>query len=57
MDPMEAALADLRAAEHPNIVATARKHKVERSTLSKRFNEKTLSKDHWSDLNRLLTKQ
>ena len=38
MDPIEAALEDLKLQDIPNISATARVYNVQRSTLSRRFN-------------------
>ena len=41
MDPIQAALEDLRGQTNPNIAATAQKYVVNRSTLSRRFNHDT----------------
>jgi transposase-like protein len=40
---MEVALAELASVDHGNVSAMARKHGVNRSTLSKRFGGKTSS--------------
>jgi transposase-like protein len=42
---IERAIAHLRAQEKPNIAAAAREFGVERTTLSRRFNRKTVSHD------------
>ena len=42
---MEAALADLRLQDMPNITATAKRHKVKRSTLFRYWNKVTCSKE------------
>jgi hypothetical protein len=54
MDSIEAAIADLRLQDRPNISATARKHKVDRSKLSRRWNGVT-QKDDAYDNQRLLS--
>ena len=54
MDPMQAALADLRSSDPPNISATATAYNVKRSTLSRRFNEKTVSVEESLENKRLL---
>jgi len=51
---MEAALADLRLQDVPNITATAKRHKVERSTLSRRWNKVTRSREEGYDAQRFL---
>jgi hypothetical protein len=43
MDAIEAALQDLKLQDKPNISATARRHNVQRSTLSRRHNRVTTS--------------
>ena len=55
MDKIEAALADLRLQEKPNITAIADKHDVNRSTLSRRFRGVTQSKEIAYDEQRLLS--
>ena len=40
---IDKALADLRLQEHPNIRATARRHFLVKSTLRRRWQEKTVS--------------
>ena len=45
MDQIEAALANLRLQDQPNISATAKHDKVNRSTLLKRFNRVQQSKE------------
>jgi len=55
MDSMEAALADLSFQDKPNIPATADKHKVKRSTLSRRWNKVTRSREDGYDLMRFLS--
>ena len=45
MGSIEEALADLRLQEEPNILQTAKKHKVNRTTLSRRWNNVTGSKE------------
>ena len=50
------AIADLETQDLPNIAATARKYKVDRSTLSRRFRDKTGSnQDATSYVRRQLT--
>jgi hypothetical protein len=51
---MEAALADLRLQDVLNITATAKMHKINRSTLSRRWNKVTRSKEESYDLMRFL---
>lgn len=51
---MDAALAELRSSDSPNISRTAKTHRVDRSSLSRRFNLKTTSKDHGYRSQRLL---
>ena len=46
---MEAALADLRLQDVPNITATAKMHKINRSTLSRRWNKVTRSREESYD--------
>ena len=41
MGSIEETLADLRLQEEPNIIQTAKKHKVNRTTLSRRWNNVT----------------
>jgi DDE superfamily endonuclease/Tc5 transposase DNA-binding domain len=55
MGSIEEALADLRLQKEPNILQTARKHKVHRTTLSRRWNNVTGSKQAGYDVQRLLT--
>ena len=55
MDQIEAALADLRLQDQPNISATAKCYKVNRSTLLKRFNGVQQSKEEGYELQRLLS--
>jgi len=54
MAAIEAALADLRLQNKPNITATADKHQVERFTLSRRWNKVTRSREDSYDLMRFL---
>ena len=54
MGDIEAALADLRLQDEPNIQATANKHKYSRTTLSKRFRNVTRSKEAGYNSMRLL---
>ncbi|OCK91566.1 uncharacterized protein K441DRAFT_664508 [Cenococcum geophilum 1.58] len=54
MANIDAALADLRLQDKPNISATAKKHGCDRTTLSKRFCNVTKSKESANDLMRLL---
>lgn len=51
---MDAALAELRSSDSPNISQTARVHNVDRSSLSRRFHLKTTSKAHGYHVQRLL---
>jgi len=51
---MEAALADLRLQDVPNITATAKMHKINRSTLSRRWNKVTRSREESYDSMRFL---
>ena len=51
---MEAALADLRVQDVPNITTTAKRHKVERSTLSRHWNKVTRSREKGYDAQRFL---
>jgi len=46
MSNIEVALADLRLQDKLNIQATANKHGVNRSTLSRRFNQVTTSREN-----------
>ena len=55
MSNIEAALADLRLQDKPNIQATANKHGVNRSTLSRRFNQVTTSREDAYDQQRVLS--
>jgi hypothetical protein len=48
-------LLDLRLQEEPNILQTAKKHKINRTTLSRRWNHVTGSKQSGYDAQRLLT--
>ena len=57
MDPMELALQDLNLQDKPNISATANKHQVVRSTLSRRFNGVTQSHKVKCDNQALLSTQ
>ena len=54
MANIDAALADLRLQNKPNISATAKKHGCDRTTLSKRFHNITKSKESANNLMRLL---
>ncbi|OCK90697.1 uncharacterized protein K441DRAFT_578977, partial [Cenococcum geophilum 1.58] len=54
MDSIEAAIADLRLQDKPNITATAKKHRCNRMTLSKRFRNVTGSRATAHDSMRLL---
>ena len=55
MGSIEEALADLRSQNEPNILQTAKIHKVNRTTLSKRCNNVTGSRQAGYDSQRLLT--
>ena len=55
MDSIEAALADLSLQDKPKISATADKHKVDRSTLSRRWNKVTRSREDGYNLMRFLS--
>ena len=55
MGSIEEALEDLRLQEKPNILQTAKKHNVDRTTLSRRWNNVTGSKQAGYDAQRLLT--
>jgi hypothetical protein len=55
MGSIEEALDDLRSQEKPNILQTAKKHNVNRTTLSRRWNNVTASKQAGYDAQRLLT--
>jgi len=55
MDQIKAALANLRVQDQPNISATAKYHKVNRSTLLKRFNGVQQLKKDGYELQRLLS--
>jgi len=55
MDQFEAALADLRLQDQPNISATAKYYKVNRSTLLKRFNGVQQLKEDGYESQRLLS--
>jgi hypothetical protein len=57
MGSIEAAIDDLRSQKAPNIKQTALKHGVNRSTLSRRWNGKTMSKQDGYDTQSLLNKQ
>ena len=54
MANIDAALADLRLQDKPNISATAKKHGCDRTTLSRRFRNVTKSKESANDSMRLL---
>jgi hypothetical protein len=54
MADIDAALADLRLQEKPNITATAKKYHCNRSTLSRRFHGVTKSREDEGDSRRLL---
>jgi len=54
MDSIEAAIADLRLQDKPNITATAKEHGCNRTTLSKRFRNVTGSRATAHDSMRLL---
>jgi hypothetical protein len=54
MGSIEEALDDLRSQEKPNVLQTAKKHKVDRTTLSRRWNNVTGSKQAGYDAQRLL---
>jgi hypothetical protein len=55
MGSVEEALDDLRSQKKPNILQTAKKHNVDRTTLSRRWNGVTGSKRAGYDAQRLLT--
>jgi transposase-like protein len=55
MGSIEEALDDLRSQEKPNILQTAKKHNVHRTTLSRRWNNVTRSKRAGYNTQRLLT--
>ena len=55
MSNIEAALADLRLQDKPNIQATANKYSVNRLTLSRRFNQVTTSREDIYDQQRVLS--
>jgi hypothetical protein len=57
MRPIDAAISDLASQDVPNIRATAEKHHVNRSTLSRRWRRKTGSWEDHIDSMWLLTKQ
>lgn len=57
MSSMDAAIAELRASDSPNIAAIARKHNVGRSALSRRFHGKSVSKQQKSELDRVSAQQ
>ena len=54
MADIDAALADLRLQDKPNITANAKKYHCNRSTLSRRFHGVTKSREDEGDLRRLL---
>jgi hypothetical protein len=54
---IEAAIAELRAAVKPNIAATAKKHGIERTRLSKLYNRRIGTKEHYDENRGLLSKQ
>jgi len=54
---MDAALAELRVSNAPNIAAAARRHGVDRSSLSRRFRKKTTSRADKVESDRLLNNQ
>jgi hypothetical protein len=55
MGLIKEALNDLRSQEKPNILQTAKKHNVHRTTLLRRWNNVTGSKRAGYDVQRLLT--
>ena len=55
MDPIELALEDLKLIDPPDISAAARNHGCNRSTLSRRWNKKTGTKEDAAINKRLLT--
>src|SRR4051812_2355000 len=57
MQPIDAAINDLASQEAPNIAATAKRHNVNRSTLSRRWRGKIGSWEDYVDSMSLLTKQ
>ena len=57
MGSIEDAIRDLASQDTPNIAATARRHNVERSTLSRRWRGKTASWEDHVDSVSLLTKK
>ena len=57
MQAIESALAELRLSEKPNIAETAKKFNVNRSTLSRRFNGKTVSIEQSVEVKSLLNNQ
>jgi len=57
MEPIEAAIEDLSSQEPPNIAATARKWKVDRTTLSRRWRGVTGSKAEANENLQLLNHQ
>ena len=57
MGSIDAAIDDLASQSAPNIAATATKHDVDRSTLSRRWRGKTGSREDHVDSMSLLTKQ
>jgi AraC-like DNA-binding protein len=54
---IEKAIIELRAAEHPNIAATARKYGIGRTRLSRHFRGLITSRDEYRNRMRLLSKQ
>ena len=54
MEAIELALEELRLQDKPNIAATAKKHGIDRSTLSRRFNGKTVSIEESVEVKSLL---
>ena len=57
MGLIDAAICDLESQDAPNITATAKRHNVDRSTLSRRWRGKTSSREDHIDSISLLTKQ
>ena len=57
MEPIDAALRDLALQDKRNITEIPKSHNVHRSTLSRRWRDKTKGRDHQIDSVLLLTKQ
>lgn len=57
MDPIEEAIADLKLQKRPNIARTAEKYELNRSTLSRRYNGKTVSSEQSVEVKSLLNYQ